>query len=226
MRAAPLLAAGALLIGCATTDWTPRTVDCGRLTPVPNPSGRIELVSHGVSVLPPQADRWCMSPVNSQVFAFYTHPLMGTRLETAPSLAEQAHTFGILVIAGPPPKNARLDTPDDFVAVARQLMLGERGRVRIVESTSTRDTSLGAECVRFDSILEEHDNPRARGAVFVVVNRDSYLCRHPHAPSPTLVLFGASERYIRGTVSPPLLLDTLSAAWVPAVRSIQFLRPR
>jgi hypothetical protein len=105
-------------------------------------------------------------------------------------------------------------------------MLGERGRMRIVESTSTRDTSLGAECVRFDSILEEHDNPRARGAVFVVVNRDSYLCRHPHAPSPTLVLFGASERYIRGTVSPPLLLDTLSAAWVPAVRSIQFLRPR
>jgi hypothetical protein len=149
---------------------------------------------------------------------------MGKRLETAPALPEQAHTFAIALLAGPPPKGVKLDTPDDLVAAAHRVMVGEKGTIRIVESSSARDTSLGAECIRFDSILEERDNPRVRGAVLVIVNRDNYVCRHPHSSTPTLLLFGASERYIRGTVSPPLLLDTLRPQWEPTVRSVQFLR--
>lgn len=149
---------------------------------------------------------------------------MGKRLETAPPLPQQAHTFAVALIAGPPPKGVKLDTPDDLVAAAQRVMVGEKGTIRIVESSSARDTSLGAECIRFDSVLEERDNPRVRGAVLVIVNRDNYVCRHPHASTPTLILFGASERFIQGTVSPPLLLDTLRPQWEPTVHSVEFLR--
>ena len=58
-----------------------------------------------------------------------------------------------------------------------------------------------------------------------VVSRQNHLCRHPYARSPLLVLWGPTERYIQGTVSPPSLVDTLEAEWVPSAQSVQFLRP-
>lgn len=219
-----ILAAGVLLGGCASAGFTPRTVDCGRLTPVPNPSGRIELASLGVSIAPPQGSRWCMSPMAADVFSFGTHPLMGKYLETAPTQAEATHTLGILVMSAPPPKDAKLDTPEDLLAVA-QRMLGGSGRFRTVESHVIQDSSLGADCITFDAILEERGNPRAPGAVLQVVSRRNHLCRHPYARSPLLVLWGPTERYIQGTVRPPSLVDTLEAEWEPSVRSVQFLRP-
>ena len=224
-RVASLLAAGALTTGCATAAFTPRTVDCGRLTPVPNPSGRIDLASQGASVQPPQADRWCMSTTQAGAFAFNTHPLMGRRLESPPSQADVAHTVGIIILTAPVPKELRIETPEELAALAQRMMLGESGRFRTVESSAARDSSLGADCVRFDSVVEERDNPRASGGVFVIVNRENRLCRHPHASSPTLVLFGASERYLQGS-GVSLTLDTLRPEWEPSVRSVQFLRPR
>ena len=220
-----IFAAGVLLSGCASTPFTPRTVNCGRLTPVPNPSGRIELPTLGVSIVPPQANRWCMSPMAADVFSFGTHPLMGKYLEAAPTAAEAAHTLGILVMSAPPPKDAKLDTPEELLAVA-QHMLGGSGRFRTVESRVVQDASLGADCITFDAILEERDNPRAPGLVLQVISRQNHLCRHPYARSPTLVLWGASERYVQGTVSPPSLVDALKAEWEPSVRSVQFLHPR
>lgn len=220
-----IVAVGVLLSGCASTTFTPRTVNCGGLTPVPNPSGRIELPSLGVSIVPPQASRWCMSPMAADVFSFGTHPLMGKYLETAPTPAEAAHTFGILVMSAPPPKDAKLDTPEDLLAVA-QRMLGGSERFRTVESRVVQNLSLGADCITFDAILEERGNPRAPGLVLQVVSRQNHLCRHPYARSPTLVLWGASERYVQGTVTPPSLVDTLKAEWEPSVRSVQFLHPR
>ena len=220
-----IVAVGVLLSGCASTTFTPRTVNCGGLTPVPNPSERIELPSLGVSIVPPQASRWCMSPMAADVFSFGTHPLMGKYLETAPTPAEAAHTFGILVMSAPPPKDAKLDTPEDLLAVA-QRMLGGSERFRTVESRVVQNPSLGADCNTFDAILEERGNPRAPGLVLQVVSRQNHLCRHPYARSPTLVLWGASERYVQGTVTPPSLVDTLKAEWEPSVRSVQFLHPR
>ena len=224
-RFAWIVAVGVLLAGCASTSFTPRTVDCGRLTPVSNPSGRIELASLGVSIVPPQASRWCMSPMSADVFSFGTHSLMGRYLETAPTVAEAAHTLGILVMAAPPPTDAKLDTPEALLAVA-QRMLGGSDRFRTVESRLLPDSAIGVDCITFDAVLEEHNNPRAPGLVLQVVSRRNHLCRHPYARSPTLVLWGASERYAQGTVKPPSLIDTLQPEWEPSVQSVQFLRPR
>lgn len=219
-----VLVVGLFLSACASTPFTPRTLNCGRLTPVPNPSGRIELPSLGVSIVPPQANGWCMSPMAADVFSFGTHPLMGKYLEKAPTPAEAAHTLGILVMSAPPPQDAKLDTPEDLLAVA-QRMLGGSERFRTVESRIVQDPSQGAGCITFDAILEERGNPRAPGLVLQVVSRQNHLCRHPYTRSPILVLWGASERYVQGTVSPPSMVDTLKPDWEPSVRSLQFLRP-
>jgi hypothetical protein len=227
MRPLALVAVGLLVSGCAASrPFTPRTVDCGQQTPVPNPSGRIELASLGVSIVPPQASGWCMSAVGADFFAFRTHRLMGRHLESLPSQAEQAHTMGLLVAAGPPPKDAPSETPEELAAFARRLMLGDSGRFRVLGSQAAPEPFRGADCIRFDSVVEERDNPRSPGVVLQIVNRENYLCRHPHASPPKLILFGASERYIQGTVRPPFLLDSLQAQWEASIRSVEFLRPR
>jgi len=76
---------------------------------------------------------------------------------------------------------------------------------------------------RFDAVVEERNNPDARGLVLVGVLRDSLFCRHPNARTPTLVLISASERYVQGTVTGPLLIDALRSEWEPSVRSVQFM---
>lgn len=220
-----ILAAALALCGCASTRFTPGTVDCGALTPVPTASGRIELPSLGVSIVPPQGGGWCMTPMSADVFSFGTNPLMGKYLDTEPTQAERAHTLGILVMSAPPPPDAKLDTPEGMLAVA-QHMLGGSERFRAVVSDAVQDSWRGADCILFDATLEEHGNRRAPGLVLQVVSRHNYLCRHPYASSPTLVLWGPSERYVQGTVASPLLMETLENEWEPSVRSVEFLRPR
>ena len=186
----------------------------------------MDLASLGVSVVPPQGGGWCMSPLGTALFTFSTHRLMGKYLESAPSQAEQAHTMGLLITAGPPPTDARLESPEDLAAFAQRLMVSDPRRFRILEFKAVQDSSRGADCIRFDSIVEERNNPGAPGAILVIVNRENYLCRQPYVSPPSLVLFGASERYVQGTVRPPLLLDTLKTQWEPSIRSVEFLHSR
>jgi hypothetical protein len=163
--------------------------------------------------------------MSADVVSFGTNPLMGKYLETAPTQVETAHTLGILVMSAPPPKDAKLDTPEDMLAVA-QHMLGGSERFRAVVSDAVQDSWQGADCILFDATLEERGNRRAPGLVLQVVSRQNHLCRHPYASSPTLVLWGPSERYVQGTANPTLLVDTLKEEWEPSVRSVQFLQPR
>lgn len=186
----------------------------------------MELASLGVSIVPPQGSGWCMSAIGRDFFGFRTHELMGKHLESPPTKAEEAHTMGLMIAAGPPPTNAPSMTPEELTMFAQRLVMGDSGRFRILESRSTPDPVRGADCIRFESIVEERDNPRAPGVLLLIVSRENYLCRHPHASPPKLILFGASERYILGTVKPPLLLDRLKAQWEPSIRSVEFLPPR
>ena len=226
-RAAGLFLTGLLIGGCAATGFAPVTFDCQamRLAPVTNPTQRLEFRAQGISVLPPPGDHWCIQGSGPKGVGFATHPLLGKRLEAVPSRAERAHTFAALVIADAAPKDVKLDTAEDLLALAEQ-RARSGGRFKTVESRAVRDTSLGAECVRFDYVAEERDNPNAPGLVLVVVNRDNFLCRHPSAQNPILVMIGASERYVQGTVSEPLLTESLRPEWEVFVRSLQFIPPR
>src|SRR5262245_61388208 len=84
------------------------------------------------------------------------------------------------------------------------------------------DSSLGTDCARFDAVAEERDNPLAKGTVLIHIYRDNYMCKHPHAQTPTLVWAGASERYLEGTPQYELLIGALKPQWEPSVRSLKF----
>jgi hypothetical protein len=135
------------------------------------------------------------------------------------------HSFGLVAIAFEPPKDAKLDTPDEkFAFFLRHVVGVEPGsRFRVVESRVAADATLGADCIRFDLTTEERNHPSAGGAVLVQVGRANLLCRHPDASRPTLIYVGASERYLQGAVSGSLLIDTRRAEWAPSVQSLRFL---
>ncbi len=128
-----------------------------------------------------------------------------------------------MVTADEVPKDAKVDTPAEMFTFIEQRSLRSERRFTVVESTFRPDSSLGAECVRFDAVVEERNNPNGRGLVLVGVLRDNLFCRHPRARTPTFVLISASERYVQGTVTGPLLIDALRSEWEPSVRSVQFM---
>jgi hypothetical protein len=159
---------------------------------------------------------------------FNTHPLFGKVIETRPSQAELRHTVALATIADEVPKDARVETASEMFAFVERRILGAQpgSRFKVVESKFMPDSSLGAECIRFDAVVEERDNPGAPGVVLIGVMRDNFLCRHPDSRPPTLVLIMVSERYPQGTVTRPLLIDTLRSEWEPSVRSLQFMPRR
>ncbi len=227
-RSVSMLVSVFVAAGCATSRLAmPVRVDCQflRMASVSSPTQRMEFRSWGYSLLPPQGNQWCIGGAGPRGTRFITHPLFGKVIETRPSQAELRHTFGIMAIADEVPKDAKVETAADLFTSVERLVLGgqPKSRFKVVETRFVPDSSLGAECVRFDTVVEERDNPGAPGVVLVLVNRDNFLCRHPGSRTPTLIWIGASERYVQGTLTGPLLIDTLRTEWEPSVRSLQFL---
>jgi hypothetical protein len=219
---------GSVGAGCAPTRLpAPVAITCQalHLASVVDPESRVEFPAWGYSVLPPRGANWCVGGRTPRGTIFNTHPLLGKLIDEKPAPNDILHTFGLMTTADDVPKDARFATPEEMFAFVDQRFLRPEPRFTVVESSFRPDASLGAECIRFDAVIEERNNPDARGAVFVGVLRDNVLCRHPRAPTPTLVLISASERYVQGAVAGPLLIDALRGEWEPSVRSLRF-QPR
>ena len=215
-------------VGCAASrPATPISMTCQFLRMASaNPTERVTLPSVGFSLLPPQGDRWCVGASGPRETTFMSSPLLGKLLDKRPSEAEIRHSIALVVVADEVPKDSRIETEADMIAFIEQRFLGKRpgSRFALVESKFVPDSSLGAECIRFDAVVEERDNPDARGLVLIGVFRDNFLCRHPKTRTPTLVLVSTSERYVQGTITTaPLLIDSLRSEWEPSVRSLQFM---
>ena len=213
--------------GCASSrPATPISVTCQSLRMASaNQAERVVFPSGGYSIQPPQGDRWCVGASGPRGTTFMSHPLFGKLLDKRPSEAEIRHSIGLLVVADEVPTDNRIETEADMIAFIEQRFLGKRpgSRFTLAESKFVSDSSLGAECIRFDAVVEERDNPDARGLVLIGVLRDNFLCRHPKARTPTLVIISTSERYVQGTIATPLLIDSLRSEWEPSVRSLQFM---
>ena len=211
--------------GCASSrPAQPMSLTCQTLRMVQaDRFDRIEFPSSGYSILPPRGDRWCSGGSGSHGTTFVSHPLMGKLLERRPSEMEMRHSIALTVVADDAPKDTRIETEADMIAFVQRhyFGIGSGSRFTLVESKFVSDSSLGAECIRFDAVIEERNNPGARNLVLVGVMRDGFLCRHPNARTPTLILISTSERYVQGTTT-PLLIDTLRSEWEPSVRSLQF----
>lgn len=221
-----VMLAAALATSCAPAPFKPFVLECKhlRLREVTRPPEPLEFRGQGFSVRPPQGEHWCIGETGSRGVVFSKSPLMGQLVEQRPDRTETAHTFAAVVIAFDVPPQ-RLAEPDWFPKLVRETVAGG-ARTKVIESRLTPDTSLGTECVRIDAVIEESDNPNAPGKVLVQVIRGNLFCRHPHAAPPRVVLIGPSERYVKGALRGPLLIDALWSEVEAFTGSLTFMLPR
>jgi hypothetical protein len=231
--------------GCAAPVANPArpvTFDCAavQLAPVTDPAQRFDFATHGFSVLPPRGEHWCIFRRDARGVQFTTHPLFGKKLERRPSQNEVRHTVAMIAtvveIEGAVPDRA--DTLRAFVeqwlasggptreAGGKLVLSVASSRGRRIEAKVVADDSLNAACARYDAVMEERDNPRYPGTMFVVVFRSNYLCRHPVAPDPTFIWVGYSERYVQASETPPLVADARRDEIELFARSLLFAASR
>lgn len=224
-------------VGCAARSFTPVTLDCPalRMAPVTNLDQRLEFQAEGFSILPPQGQDWCIQRLDSHGVVFNKHPLSGKLLEKQPQLVDVFHTFAAFAVARDV-KQTKIESSADLKAFVDQLLRegdvgrfveGEEGsavrRFRLVESNSVLDNSFGSDCVRFDAVVEERDNPRLAGSVLILNVPNNLICRHPHSPGVSLIWISFNERYVQGEQP---LAATVKHEFEPFVRSLQFMPPR
>lgn len=238
---AGLLAAAFGLAACGTGPFTVTCADRG-LAAVTDPDQRVQL--RGFSVLPPAGPHWCVSAFGrpDTGVAFARNQFGGRTLQAPPSVEENAHTLAAVAYAaevdGPRPANAEalktfveqwqrsggmsLPQPSGTLRISdKPLTDPEAARFTTIRSAVVIDSSLGAVCVRYSSISEERDNPRADGGIFVIDAPESYVCLHPTS-SRDVIVVEYSERYIKGRRYGPSFAESLKPEIEPFLRGIRF----
>ena len=100
------------------------------------------------------------------------------------------------------------------------LDLATSPRFRTVESKVEIDDSFDANCVRFESVMEESLNPRVSSGQVLILDNTGIICRHPDSER-LLVEVGFSERRFEGWRTPGLREKFLSEA-IPVINSLKF----
>jgi hypothetical protein len=161
----------------------------------------------GFSILPPQGRDWYIRNQTPSDIVFFK-PLTD---KTKPS--SQAHsTFGIVVMVVYPDEGS----VGDLREYVRQRLRGE-GRFTNVQSRVASDNALDVECVRFESVSEERDNPLVPGVL--TLTGYGVFCRHPFSPR-YLFHLSYSERYPQK--EPSRLDDVVRAEAEAVLKSVVF----
>lgn len=177
--------------------------------PITDPTKRLEFPRF--SILPPQGLNWSIFRQGPSEVVFMKAPLA-----TPPMRADRLHTFAVIAIVFDP-QGADLESPTGV----QEFLERDKGappRFRFLESQTVLDSSLGPGCVRFDSVVEERDNPRAPGSA-LIISEHGFICRHPHVPTRGVYL-SYSERYVQGDQS--LLSEGLKQEAEASLRSVMF----
>jgi hypothetical protein len=218
---------GALIIvtsilfeGCAT--FQPQTITCESLGTVRIYNEDSRNGDKLFSVLPPSKTSWCLKGTGDpNVIVYITSKFMGQYLENAPPREDTSHTFGIMA------NTVRVDTVDISSSSSMKNFMerwffeglqsysrvnGERQaeftplegteRFASIRMDIEFDNSFGANCVRFESLQEETDNPRYRNWIFDLKN-NGVACQHPSTPN-LVVMVTFSERHKKGLENPQL----------------------
>jgi len=216
-----LLGTWGLVVACAAAPFVPRRLDCDalRLASV-NATRRFDFHSPDFSILPPQGEHWCIAHTNARGVQFVKNLLSGQVIDAPPSGEKVAHTFIAAAIAIR--TEEKIESTADLRGLFERLMFGAKGystRYKLLESKTVADDSLGADCLRYDLVWEERDNPRVPGVLLITTN-EGYLCRHPH--SVGLIHIFYSERHPERM---PSQLDPLRREVEPFVKSVVFIKP-
>lgn len=229
-----ILFTGAFLTGCAGP--RPFTMTCSAMgaPAVVEPGQLIDVANFSVAA--PQGDTWCFGSKGPDYVVFGTHPLMGKYIEKP----EASMGRNTIVLAARRIKHGAASLTDSnglqkFVEewVKRGLGIDAEGpepmvrhtkleRFTTVRSRVVPWRSLDADCVRYEYVMEERNNPRAPGTVFIL-NDFGAVCHHP-AAKDYLVVMGISERYERGRQIDPSLFDRLKGRDAePFLNSLKFM---
>lgn len=193
---------GILAVSCAVP----------RYTPVTDPAQRLEF--RGISILPPQGDDWYFIKGPHEVT--YGKKIVKRRGRPA----EMAHTF-IAVARTDYVNKFEIETPRKLRQFVERTLISA-DRFKLVEFKAISDTSLGSDCVQYDAIAEEHDNPRFQGFVLLITTH-GLQCRHPYFPGLLIHVY-YSERHIQGEQPQPLLFEALKHEVEPFLKSLVFAK--
>jgi hypothetical protein len=227
---------------CSAAETQTIPLDCRGLKASAVGRQRIEAPISGFSVVPPQGENWCMSPMVSGFF-FFKHPVSVEILAQPPSHSDlfkvvlQTVRFMGMALALPEfgtdhPSPDQLKVVVDelishhfFAQVVGGISSAER-RFQLVESHSAIDRSYGASCVRFDAKVEQQGAYLAPPDVVMNLNFfNNLVCAHPQPTSArsSLVWIGFVEVYRDGDQS---TAAALSAEVEPFLRSLEFTGPK
>jgi hypothetical protein len=227
---------------CSAAETQTIPLDCKGMKTSAVGQQRIEVPASGFSVLPPQGENWCMSPMASGFF-FFKHPVSVEILAQRPSRSDlfqvvlQTVRFMGMALALPE-FGTEHPSPDQLKVVVDELIshhffaqvvggISSAGRrFQLVESHSAIDRSYGASCVRFDAKVEQREAYLAPADVVMNLNFfNNLVCAHPQPASPksSLVWLSFVEVYREGDQS---AAAALSREVEPFLRSLEFTGPR
>jgi hypothetical protein len=206
-----------LILVTVLTAGCPAPKSSRALTPVLDAGQRLQF--RGFSVLPPQGPDWYADRWGSDGTVFYKpRSAVGVPIKGAAGPGREAQVFYAAAFGGRL-EGASLDSLDTLRELAEQPLLS-RGRFRLLSGQTVPDTSLGADCVRYDAVHEERGNPRAPSLVLTLTVH-GFVCRHPAARDFVVHLL-YSERYAQGDEPRPTLTEALQSEVEPFLRSLRF----
>ena len=161
-------------------------VSCGasQLTPVTDLTQRLEF--HGFSILPPQGYNWFFSGKDSRG-ALFCRILKERHLE-------RGHTLIAWVVTKDVKKDEIGSQSKLREFVEKFLKPGHRFKL-----LKSRVILAGSDCVRYNRVAEERENPLFPDNVLILSARGIW-CLHPD--SRHLIHAGFSERYVKGVHQP------------------------
>jgi len=167
------------VVGCASQ---PR--------PVTDSTTRLQFV--GFSVLPPQGNNWYFNMEGQYVVSFGKFDRGKYKPGTKPT-----HTLIVTAFSGQLTPENKIDTPERLYAFS-EAFLHRKGPTRFdsqeIELTPYRTQET--DCVQYDHVVEERDNPKVAGAI-LTITAHGFICRNSYSPDWLISAF-YSERYIPG----------------------------
>ncbi len=166
--------------GCATQ---PR--------PVTDSTTRLHFV--GFSVLPPQGNNWYFSRESRYTVGF--GKVDPNKYKSGIKLTHTLFTtsYSNMVAVG-----VKIDTPERLLKFSEILLRGKNdtGRFRTLKLELTAYRTQETDCVQYDQVVEERDNPRFAGSV-LTITANGFICRNTYSPDWFVSAF-YTERYIPG----------------------------
>jgi hypothetical protein len=178
----------------------PRATSASALVPVADPTQRLEVP--GVSILPPQGDKWFIAvpptrpEPGSLILVQFTKTLQDQPVARPEDLHTVLASVTVTDLKGARFENAQALRMAVAYALGREPEGSPRRDYRVLSLRTNVEASLDPMCVKYDLETEERGVPRFPDSIFVLA-AFGVRCIHPYWPD-YLVDVVASQRHLQG----------------------------